>query len=284
MELDHGAAIVTGAAGGIGSVIARRLAAAEMSVVLADLDAAGLESVRASILEALPEARLVTVRGDVGDLEHHTELVEAAQSLGGLRLAVLNAGVSMHGLSWETSLRSWELTTRVNYWGVVHGLRAALRTMVPRNDGWVAAVSSGAGLVAAPGMAPYVATKHAVVGMMESAYHELARIDSQVGVSVICPGNIATDMPHRSPDMAPAATAADLDDADHRHRGVMASLSATIRAGVESGADPSTVADALIDGVSAERFWILPQPELAWAATDRARRIAAGDAPVDLLG
>lgn len=284
MELDHGAAIVTGAAGGIGSVIARRLAAAKMSVVLADLDAARLESVRASILEALPEARLVAVQGDVGDLDHHTELIEAAGSLGGLRLTVLNAGVSMHGLSWQMPLRTWELTTRVNYWGVVHGLRASLRTMVPGNDGWVVAVSSGAGLVAAPGLAPYVATKHAVVGMMESAYHELARIDSQVGVSVICPGNIATDMPDRSPGMPPAAPAGDTVDADPPHRDVVASLSATIRAGVESGADPGTVADALIDGVSAERFWILPQPELAWAATDRACRIAEGDAPVDLLG
>lgn len=170
------------------------------------------------------------------------------------------------------------MTTRANYWGVVHGLRAALRTMVPEDDGWVVAVSSGAGLVAAPGLAPYVATKHAVVGMMESTYHELARIDSQVGVSVICPGNIATDMPDReNPGGLDAAEVSAYPDATRR-------LTATIRAGVEAGADPASVAVALTDGVSDGRFWILPQPELAWAAADRARRISEAEMPVDLLG
>ena len=61
-------------------------------------------------------------------------------------------------------------------------------------------------------------------------------------------------------------------------------IQATTRAGVESGADPSTVADALVDGVGVGRFWILPQPELAWAATDRMRRLSEGEDPVDLLG
>lgn len=280
MELDHGAAIVTGAAGGIGSVIARRLTAAGMSVVMADLDATRLESERASVLGAYPDARVVAVRGDVGDMTHHADLVDAAESLGGLRLAVLNAGVSLQGLSWELPLEQWELTTRVNYWGVVHGLRAALSTMVPRGDGWVVAVSSGAGLVATPGMAPYVATKHAVVGFMESTHHELARIGSPVGVSVICPGNIATDMPDRTPDVR----SAEEGETDPAHREVVATLSSTIRSGVEAGADPATVADALCDGVAAEQFWILPQPELAWAATDRTRRLAEGEPPVDLLG
>lgn len=150
--------------------------------------------------------------------------------------------------------------------------------MVPQNDGWVVAVSSGAGLVAAPGLAPYVATKHAVVGMMESAYHELARIDSPVGVSVICPGNIATDMPDReTPEGFDAGEDSAYPDATRR-------LATTIRTGVEEGADPVSVAVALTDGVLAGRFWILPQPELASAASDRARRILDDDPPVDLLG
>lgn len=283
MELDRGAAIVTGAAGGIGEVIAARLASGGMGVVLADIDGERLAVTHQRLRSDLPGAAFAAVRGDVGDPQHHAELLDAATRIsGGLRLSVLNAGVSVPGLSWEIPLQTWELTTRANYWGVVHGLRAALRAMVPEDDGWVVAVSSGAGLVAAPGLAPYVATKHAVVGMMESTYHELARIESQVGVSVICPGNIATGMPDRSLSGPPVA--AGVDDVDPQHRDVVASLGATIRDGVESGADPATVADALIDGVSAERFWILPQPELAWAASDRARRIADGDGPVDLLG
>ena len=168
-----------------------------MDVVLADIDAEGLERARSRIAAASPGVEAVAVAGDVGDPAHHDELVAAADRAGGLRLSVLNAGVSLPGLSWEAPLSRWEVTTRVNYWGVVHGVRAALSTMVPRADGWVVAVSSGAGLVATPGLAPYVATKHAVVGMMESAHHELARVGSPVGVSVVCPGNIATAGPDR---------------------------------------------------------------------------------------
>lgn len=282
MELDHGAAIVTGAAGGIGQVIVERLAAAGMAVVLSDIDGPRLEAT-GEALAALPHGtRLVAVQGDVGEESHHAELVATAQEIasddGGLRLSVLNAGVSLPGLSWEMPTERWDLTTRVNYWGVVHGMRAALRAMVPEDDGWVVGMSSGAGLVSPPGIAAYSATKHAVVAMMESARHELARVGSGVGTSVVCPASIRTGMPDREvPGGAAAGGASEFPQ-------VTQELAATTRAGVHAGAAPSTVADALTDGVRAGRFWILPQAELAWAATDRARRIAEGEEPVDLLG
>ena len=278
---------MTGAAGGIGSVVARRLAAEGMAVVLADLDAVGLLRCRDEVLAEHPGTHVVCVTGDVGDPDHHAELVVAAEEAGadggGLRLSVLNAGVALPGLSWEMPLERWDLHVRVNYWGVVHGLRAALSAMVPRGDGWVVAVSSGAGLVATPGLAPYVSTKHAVVGMMESAHHELRRIGSAVDVSVVCPGNIATAMPDRSASLA-AAEGVDVDGTHPSEVGVVDELAAVIRSGVDAGAAPETVADAIVDGVTAGRFWILPQPELAWAALDRAQRIMDGNEPVDLLG
>ena len=249
-----------------------------MSVVMADLDGARLAQVSEELAAEHPEAELVAVRGDVGDPEHHVELVEAARCLdGGLRLSVLNAGVSVPGLSWEVPLETWELTTRVNYWGVVHGLRAALDEFADPSagrTGWVVAVASGAGLVATPGLAPYVATKHAVVGMMEATHHELARVGSPSGVSVVCPGNIATPMPSRN-ESIPGASA---------YPEVLESIEAAVVSGVEAGADPSTVADAIVEGVAEERFWLMPQPEIAWAAGDRVRRIGEGEPPVDLLG
>lgn len=275
MELRSGSAIVTGAAGGIGSAIARALTSQGMAVVLADIDGERLEREVAGLKRDNPEAPVIAVQGDVGDPTHHAELVEAAGDTGRpLRLSVLNAGVSVPGLSWEMPLEHWELTTKVNYWGVVHGLRAALCAMVPAGDGWVVAVSSGAGLVATPGLAPYVATKHAVVGLMESTRHELARVGSPVGVSVVCPGSIATGMSARRPPITGSAGFAAVTDG----------LVEVIDAGVAAGAAPETVSDALVEGVSSGQFWILPQSELAWAATDRAARIATGDDPVDLLG
>jgi NAD(P)-dependent dehydrogenase (short-subunit alcohol dehydrogenase family) len=287
MELGRGAAIVTGAAGGIGAAVAHRLAAEGMAVVLADLDDVGLHRVRDDIQSARPGARLAVVAGDVAEPSHHAEVVAAAEDLGagdgGLRLSVLNAGVAVPGLGWEIPLEQWRLHVDVNLWGVVHGLRAALATMVPRDDGWVVAVSSGAGIVATPGLAPYVATKHAVVGLMESTFHELARIGSAIGVSVVCPGNIATAMPDRSWSIA-AAEGLGAPVVPDGEAEVVAGLESSIRSGVAAGAAPHTVSDAIVDALAGGRFWVLPQPELAWAATDRMARLAAGDPPVDLLG
>jgi NAD(P)-dependent dehydrogenase (short-subunit alcohol dehydrogenase family) len=271
--LDGAAAIITGAGGGIGSATAARVAAEGASLVLADRDGAALDRVARS----LPSGTICElVVGDVRDAEHHRALVEAAHDLGGLALSVLNAGVSLTGLSWELPLEQWELHVDVNYWGVVHGVRAAVPAMLARGSGHVVAVASGAGLVATQGLAAYVSTKHAVVGLMESLYHELARTTPDVHASVVCPGNI------RTPMAANSLAAAGLDE--RRLDGEAAAIERVVQAGVQSGAEPSTVADAIVAAVHDGRFWVLPQPELAWAATDRARRLAEGEAPVDLLG
>lgn len=267
------AAIVTGAGGGIGGAVARRLAADGFSLVLADRDPASLERV-VGTLRAGTVCELVV--GDVASKKHHDELVAAAEDLGGLSVSVLNAGVSLTGLSWELPLDQWELHVAVNYWGVVHGVRAAVPPMIARGSGHVVAVASGAGLVATPGLAAYVSTKHAVVGLMESLFHELARVAPDVHSSVVCPGNIATPMAANSLAAAGLATRP-LD-------GEAAAIEEVVRAGVDNGSAPATVADAIGDALADRRFWILPQPELAWAATDRMRRLADGEAPVDLLG
>jgi NAD(P)-dependent dehydrogenase (short-subunit alcohol dehydrogenase family) len=285
MELNRGAAIVTGAAGGIGAAMVARLRGLGMAVVAADIDGGRLDSMRESVVAGTagagggagadagaPAPEVVTVVGDVADPEHHQRLVAAAGELGGLRLSVLNAGTNVTGWSWELPLDRWRKVIDTNYWGVAHGLRVALSEMVPAGEGWVVAVASGAGLVAPPGMVPYVSSKHAVVGMLESVHHELARIGSSVGVSVACPGNIATGLSERS------GMVGDPQDA------ALSSLYATIRSGVAEGASPDTVVDAVVTGVQEGRFWLLPQPELGWVAQDRTRRLAEGDGPVDLLG
>lgn len=266
------AAVITGAGGGIGGAVAMRLAGAGMSLVLADRDSAGLER----LLGVLPAGTAVElVVGDVGDPSHHEALVTAATDLGGLAVSVLNAGVSLTGLSWEVPLEEWELQVLVNYWGVVHGVRAAVPAMIDRGGGHVVAVASGAGLVATPGLAPYVSTKHAVVGLMESLHHELALSAPSVHASVVCPGNVATSIAANSVSAAGLAVRELVGEAEILDRAV--------QAGVSGGAAPESVSDAIASALADRRFWVLPQPEIAWAATDRVRRLAAGEEPVDLL-
>ncbi|MEI2698541.1 MAG: SDR family NAD(P)-dependent oxidoreductase [Microthrixaceae bacterium] len=266
------AAVITGAGGGIGGAVALQLAGAGMSLVLADRDRTGLER----LLGELPAGTAVELLvGDVGDRSHHEDLVTAAADLGGLAVSVLNAGVSLTGLSWEVPLEEWELQVRVNYWGVVHGIRAAVPAMIDRGGGHVVALASGAGLVATPGLAPYVSTKHAVVGAMESLHHELALVAPTVHASVVCPGNVATSIASNSMSAAGSDDRELVGEADVLDR--------VVQAGVSSGAPPESIAEAIAGALADRRFWVLPQPEIAWAATDRVRRMAAGEAPIDLL-
>jgi NADP-dependent 3-hydroxy acid dehydrogenase YdfG len=151
VELRGGVAIVTGAGGGIGSEVARRLGAEGMTLVLADRDAELLAATESTLGADVVSTSIV---GDVGEPEHHRELVQAADDLGGLALSVLNAGVYLPGLSWEVPLEQWELQVRVNLWGVVHGVRAAVPSMAGRGRGHVVAMASGAGLVATPTLEP----------------------------------------------------------------------------------------------------------------------------------
>ncbi len=273
MELQGAVAIVTGAGGGIGAAVARRLAAEGLALVLADRDPESL-----SAIERVLEHDTVGVSrvGDVGDAAHHRDLVGAASDIGGPILSVLNAGVYLPGFSWELSEEQWDLHVRANLWGVVHGVRAAVPVMIERGRGHVVAMASGAGLVATPALAPYVATKHAVVGLMESLHHELARVAPTVHASVVCPGNVRTPMAANS--LAAAGIA------EEHLRVEVEPVAHTIRAGNDAGEDPSTVADAIVDAVLEQRFWVLPQPEVAFAALDRVQRLGDGRPPIDLFG
>ena len=276
--VELGAVIVTGAGGGIGSAVARAFGEQGRALVLSDRDAASLEATCAALGD---DVTVEPVVGDVGDVAHHEELVAAAQRHGGPAVSVLNAGVYLPGLSWELPLEQWELHVRVNYWGVVHGVRAAVPPMLARGAGHVVGVASGAGLVATPALAPYVSTKHAVVGLMESLHHELARVapadgPATVGASVVCPGNVRTPMAANSLDAAGVV--------DEGLSGEAAAVAATVRAGNAAGDDPSVVADAIVAAVAERRFWVLPHPEVGWGALDRVQRLADGRPPVDLLG
>ena len=270
--LEGGVAVVTGAGGGIGAAVARTLAEAGMALVLADRSRSLLDTAAATLPR---DATVITAVGDVGDPSHHAALVTAAEDLGGLTVSVQNAGVVLPGLSWEVPIEQWELQFRVNYWGVVHGVRAALTAMTRRGVGHVVAVASGAGLVATPGLAPYVSSKHAVVGLMESVRHELARAAPGVKASVVCPGNIRTPMTANS--LAAAGVA------EEHLSPVAQQVADTVRSGVDHGAAPQTVADAVLDALGTGRFWVLPQPEVAIGALDRVQRILDGREPVDLL-
>ncbi len=182
-----GAALVTGGARGIGLALATALAADGWRVVLADLDEAGAQAAAAR----LPAAR--AVRLDVTDADAVEAVVAGIEEDEPLRLVVNNAGVSpAPGDAGLWPVAEWQRVVAVNLMGVVHGVNAAYPRMRARGSGVVLNVASLAGLVPGPGLGPYGATKHAVVGLTLGLRADAAPYG--VRVSALCPGWVDTAM------------------------------------------------------------------------------------------
>jgi short-subunit dehydrogenase len=195
----HGAAaLVTGAANGIGRALAIELAARGADVALADRDEAGLKEV-AEEIGRLHGAKVTWHRVDVsnaGDIEALAKAVIAAHP--GLNIVVNNAGVALFGQFHEVSQADMEWLMGINFWGVVFGCRAFLPHLQTRPEAHLVNTSSIFGIIAPPGQASYAAAKFAVRGFSEALRHELAMNKSPVRLTVVHPGGIATKIARNS--------------------------------------------------------------------------------------
>jgi NAD(P)-dependent dehydrogenase (short-subunit alcohol dehydrogenase family) len=263
-------AVITGGASGIGLAVAEALIAEGMRVVLADIDAPKLRDVEARLTESGAEVTAVvcdtTAEAEVDALAERT-----IERFGGAHVVFNNAGIGGVGDAWTEPIALWHRVFDVNLFGVVHGIRAFLPIMRQQGFGHLVNTASMAGLGAAPGIAPYVASKHAVVGLSESLFLELQATASPVGVSVLCPGFVKTDLTNKEP----ARVDGELAQAVNEY----------LRAGVEGGIPASDVADQVVAAIRDGRFWILTHEELRRSPVERMERAAAGtDPPPPALG
>ncbi|MCB1001607.1 MAG: SDR family NAD(P)-dependent oxidoreductase [Acidimicrobiales bacterium] len=245
-ELSGRVAVVTGGASGIGRAMAQRFVAAGMEVVIADVEEAPLAATAA-------ELGVHPVRTDVADAASVQALAdEVVARFGAVHVLCNNAGVGGGGVMSSLTLNDWKWVIDVNLWGVVHGLQSFLPLLLANDDGGhVVNTASMAGLSAWPGIGPYNATKYAVVGISETLAVELA--DTRVGVSVLCPGVVNTNI-FESQRNRPAALRN-----PQRNPGARAANSQVTSM---SGIDPALVADQVHDAIVDGRFWILTHPEL----------------------
>jgi NAD(P)-dependent dehydrogenase (short-subunit alcohol dehydrogenase family) len=262
-ELAGKTAVVTGAASGIGRALAAAFAAEGMRVVLADVEAAALDEAAHAVAPTGTGAIAVPTDVSKGD-QVDALAVAAERAFGAVHLVCNNAGVAVSGLSWMHTLADWEWVLGVNLWGVIHGVRAFLpRLLTNGTDGHMVNTASMAGLLSAPGMAVYDVSKHGVVTLTESLYHELRLLGAPVGVSVVCPGAVATrimdsgrNRPAHLADTAPALPGEE-------------GMREAARASLAAGLPPARVATLVLDAVRTGRFWVLPHPE--WKRYVRVR-------------
>jgi NAD(P)-dependent dehydrogenase (short-subunit alcohol dehydrogenase family) len=201
-------AVVTGAASGIGRALADTLAQRGLHVAMGDVEEEPLLEAARDIGRRHGAATMPHVV-DVTDAEAMTHFAARTLSeLGGVDLVVNNAGVvGPWKPTWQQSLADWRWVLDVNLWGVAHGVRAFLPTLVEQNRGHLVNISSIAGVAVVPGggNAPYSASKFAVAGLTETLAEELRHAGSRVGCTVVCPGVVATNI-RRAARNRPAPT------------------------------------------------------------------------------
>jgi NAD(P)-dependent dehydrogenase (short-subunit alcohol dehydrogenase family) len=192
--------IVTGAAGGIGSAVAARLSRAGARVVAVDLDAAAAERVASGL-----PADAIGVGADVASADDVERYMSAALvRFGRIDGVHLNAAYPGRLVPLvKSEIADFDKVMAVNVRGVYLGLRAAMRQLALQGDGGAVVVTSSvAGLAGAQQWGPYVASKHAVVGLVRAAALEAAR--DGVRINVICPGFVDTDMVRSTESLADA--------------------------------------------------------------------------------
>ena len=258
-------AVVTGAASGIGRALATRLAAEGMKVVVADRDGDALAGVERELAATGAHVRVVPTdvarAADVEALARRT-----LDAFGAVHVLCNNAGVAGHPAPlWEQTVADWEHILGVNLWGVIHGLRVFVPLMLSQeSEGHIVNTASMAGLVSLPYLAPYHATKHAVVTISESLHHELALAGSRLRASVLCPGFVRT----RIMDTVQSTS----EEMRRWERGY--------RRMIEAGMPPEDVAARVVEAIREERFWILPHPETKVGFEVRVESILAERNPM----
>lgn len=183
-------AIITGGAGGIGQAAGALFAAEGAQVLLVDLNEKQLQQV----VDAIGSERISYTVADVTQPAQVEQYVHTAvERYGGLDLFLNNAGIEGEVKAIpEYSLETFDKLMAVNVRGAWLGLKYVIPAMQKRGGGSIVITSSIAGVGGAPGMSPYVMSKHAVVGMMRSAAHECAKLN--IRVNTINPGMTETRM------------------------------------------------------------------------------------------
>jgi NAD(P)-dependent dehydrogenase (short-subunit alcohol dehydrogenase family) len=273
MELGAGKiAVVTGAGSGIGFSLANALANAGCSIVLADVQQDALERATSKIGELGVDT--LAVRTDVSKVDQVEALAEATiDRFGAVHVVCNNAGVAGGGDPWLGPIDGWEWTMGVNFWGVVHGMRTFLPRILMSGGGHIVNTASMAGLY--PGFAPaYDASKHAVVAVTESLYHNMQMAGLPVGVSCLCPGWVKTGIMESDrnwpEEFGPPPTVDEVGKITRDY----------VSRAIDEGTQPGVIADLVVDAITADRYWVLPHPDFLEIAMRRFMSIGEGANPV----
>ena len=265
MDISGKTAIVTGAASGIGMGIATTLAEMGANVVMADIQKAAVEEAAKALSDT--NKRVMPLQIDVTQEQSVVDaLAEAERKFGNLHIACNNAGVPMHGTGLiDVPPGDWEFVTGVNIWGIIYGIRHFVPAILKHGEeGHIVNTASVAGFQNRRGtnQGPYSMSKYAAVSLSEGLEHELE--GTNVGVSVLCPGPIDTNIARGArnrPDHMGGPQVRSNDEA------VLAKKLAT------TGIDPKKVGERVVDAIRTKTFYSFVGAVPADVIKARHRRI-----------
>jgi NAD(P)-dependent dehydrogenase (short-subunit alcohol dehydrogenase family) len=275
-DFQNKVAVITGAASGIGRALAERSASAGMKVVLADVEEEALGRTEKGMRAA--GATVLAVRTDVSKPEDVEALArKTLDSFGAVHLLCNNAGVFIaQKATWETTLEDWQWCLGVNLWGVIHGIRTFVPIMLKQNtEGHVVNTASVAGLLSTPYMAIYDASKHAVVTITESLYHELSLRGSRLKASVLCPGFIRTSIMGAYRNRSAEFGAQSAEEAT-----TVPSMFKAYKQFIEAAFPPQFVAEQVFHAIWHEKLYIHTTSEFHEMVRQRAENIVEQRNPV----
>ena len=258
-------AVLTGAGSGFGLEMARLGAQMGMNLVLADVQQDALDAAAAEA-QALG-AQVLAIKVDVSQADQVEALGQATLArFGAPHLVFNNAGVASGGLIWENTAADWAWVFGVNLMGVAHGVRVFTPMMLaaaqadPAYRGHIVNTASMAGLLNAPNMGVYNASKHAVVSLTETLYQDLALVTDQVSASVLCPYFVPTGIsqshrnrPRNQPGVSMSAKPT---------QSQMISQAMSDKAVGSSKVSATAVAQMVFDAVAAHQFYIYSHPHM----------------------
>lgn len=263
-DFNNKIAFVTGAASGIGLSICKALLNAGGNVMMADINAEGLEQAAKGL--GFDDSRISTVVCDVKSAESVNAAAKATiDAFGKIHIVVNNAGVGLGGQPGRIPLEDWRWITDINLLGVVYGVEAFTPLMLSHGEGGhIVNTASMAGHMTGPGMSPYHATKFAVVGYSEALAQELG--PHGIGVSVLCPTwvqsnihNTATKRPSANPDVPDPM--------------LKSKIHLAMKELVEGGISPDVLANLVLKSIQAKRMYIFNDPEAKAMISVRSKAI-----------
>jgi NAD(P)-dependent dehydrogenase (short-subunit alcohol dehydrogenase family) len=265
MDISGKTAIVTGAASGIGLGIATALAEAGANVVMADIQKDAVEQAAHGLSGT--NKRVMPVRIDVTQEQSVLDaLAEAKRAFGKLHIACNNAGVPMHGSKLiDVPPADWTFVIGVNIWGIIHGIRHFVPAILEHGeDGHIVNTASVAGFQNRRGtnQGPYSMSKYAAVSLSEALEHELE--GTNIGVSVLCPGPINTNIARGTRNCPERRGGPQVRASDEA---VLAERLTT------TGLDPKIVGERVVDAIRAKIFYAFVSAVPAETIKARHRRI-----------